>query len=61
MPLNNLFIIILLSNINDNNQYDYFYYNDMDNNGKVIIKTDSLENIFKTYKIYIILYKLLKD
>ena len=27
MPLNNHFTSIIVSNINDNNEYDYFYYN----------------------------------
>ena len=53
MTINNHFTSIILSNINDNNEYDCFYYNDMKNNEKVIKIHDTFEKILKSYIIYI--------
>ena len=60
MPEINHFTSILMGNINDNNEFEYYYYNDM-NGGNVIKKTDTFENIVKTYKIHLIIYRHLSQ
>ena len=60
IPQENHFTSILLGNINDNEEYEYFYYNDMDE-GNVIRITDKFENILKSYKIYLVIYRLLLE
>ena len=60
MPQENHFTSILLGNISDNEEYEYFYYNDMDE-GNVMRKTDKFENILKSYKICLVIYILLLE
>ena len=59
MPQSDHFTSILMGNINDNNEYEYYYYNDMEE-GIILKRTDTFENILKNYKIHLILYKHLK-
>ena len=59
MPKSDHFTSILMGNINDNNEYEYYYYNDMEE-GIILKRTDTFENILKNYKIHLILYKHLK-
>ena len=54
------FTSILMGNINDNNEYEYYYYNDMEG-GIIMKKINKFENILKNYKIHLILYKHLKQ
>ena len=60
MPKVDHFTCILMGNINDNNEFEYYYYNDMAE-GDIIKKTDTFENILKSYKIYLILYRQLSE
>ena len=60
MPKVEHFTCILMGNINDNNEFEYYYYNDMAE-GDIIKKTDTFENILKSYKIYLILYRQLSE
>ena len=46
MPKVDHFTWILMGNINDNNEFEYYYYNDMAE-GDIIKKTDTFENRLK--------------
>ena len=59
MPKINHFTSIMIGNINDNNEYEYYYY-DLDE-GKIIKKVDEFENILQNYKNYLIVYRHLKQ
>ena len=54
------FTIILTNNINDNNEYMHYYYNDMED-GKIIEKIDTFKEILKMHKIYPILFRHLQE
>ena len=60
MPKINHFTSILIGNINDNNEYEYYYNDDLDE-GKIIKKVDTFENILKNYKINLIVYRHFKQ
>ena len=47
MPQINHFTSILMATINDNNEYEYYYYNDMEE-GLIMKRTDTFEKILKS-------------
>ena len=50
----------MIGNIHDNNEYEYYYYDDLDE-GKIIKKVDTFENLLQNYKIHLIVYRHLKQ
>ena len=58
MPKIDHFTSILLGNINDNDEYEYYYYNGIEK-GNVIKETDTIENILKNYKIHLCIFRQL--